>query len=581
MKHLSNNPNQKQNKHKFNLKKAIILALTAGYSLLPTSVSAESQQVVDPQIVGGKPTTPGSRPYQVALLMNGRQGCGGTLISSQWVLTAAHCLDNVSTSSLTVRVGAHSISANDGQTIGVSQIIKHEYWAGANGIRSGNDIGLLRLASPAPANITPASLPTQALADQYAGVGQYITVSGWGLTYNQGSPSDTLREVDLPVISNSQCSSELRFNLPSSVICGGGPNGTSACNGDSGGPYAFSANGKFYSAGTVSWGQACRGATAFTRTTSYLDWIEGKTGIKPDDGSGSEDALPVARFTHSVNGLTVSFNNSSTDDKGVVSHSWELGDGNRSSDINPVHNYQQAGTYTVVLTVTDTKGQTDSVSDTVTVSGGDNGGDDGNKGCDGLPAWNATTGYKLSDVVSHKGSKYEAIWWSTGADPQVFSNVWKNLGQCSGGDNGGDQNQAPNADFTVAKNGLTVSLTDNSSDDKGVVSHVWNLGDGSSSNSASLNHTYAQAGTYTVTLTVRDAEGLSDTSSVQVTVAAGGGDNGSCNGLANWQATQVYNNGDRVAYQGHEYKANWWTQNQNPAENSGPWSVWTKVGVCN
>lgn len=92
-----------------------------------------------------------------------------------------------------------------------------------------------------------------AIEAQISAVGKMVTVSGWGLTRHQGSPSDVLREVNLPVLSNASCSSELQFGWLGSVICGDGPNGTSACNSDSGGPFAASLNGEFYSIGTVSW----------------------------------------------------------------------------------------------------------------------------------------------------------------------------------------------------------------------------------------------------------------------------------------------------------------------------------------
>ncbi|WP_272646254.1 trypsin-like serine protease [Paucibacter sp. XJ19-41] len=377
---------------------------------------------ISPQIVGGTVTTPYSRPYQVALLMNGRQGCGGTLISPNWVLTAAHCLDGASTASLTVQVGAHSISRRDGQNIRVSQIISHENWRGAQGIRSGWDIAVLRLASPAPASITPAKLPTPAIEAQLAGVGRYVTVSGWGLTRNQGSPSDVLREVNLPVLSNQSCSSELGFNLPGSVICGGGAGGVSACNGDSGGPFAASANGSFYSFGTVSWGNACRGATAFTRTSSYLDWIAQKTGVRPDDGQPN-DLPPVARFSASVIGLNASFSDGSSDDRGISRWAWNFGDGSSSSQASPSHAYASAGSYTVTLTVTDTANQSSSSSQIVQVGG--------TGGCGNAPAWDANRSYALGELVSYKGKKYEAIWWSRAAQPDIFSNVWKLLGSCS------------------------------------------------------------------------------------------------------------------------------------------------------
>lgn len=411
--------------------KALTLPALAALALLASPLTQAGTNDKDatasnpsPQIVGGTVTTPYSRPYQVALLLNGRQGCGGTLISPNWVLTAAHCLDSASTNSLTVQVGAHSISRRDGQNLRVSQIIKHENWRGAQGIRSGWDIAVLRLATPAAASITPARLPTAALEAQIAGVGRYVTVSGWGLTSNQGSPSDVLREVNLPVISNSSCSSELGFNLPASVICGGGTGGVSACNGDSGGPFAASANGKFYSIGTVSWGNACRGATAFTRTTGYLDWIAQKTGVRPDSDTPN-DLPPMARFSATAVGLNVSFSDSSSDDKGISRWSWNFGDNNSSTQASPNHAYASSGSYTVTLTVTDTANQSSSSSQVVQVSSG------GDTGCSGVAAWSASKQYAIRDQVSYKGKKYQASWWSLAAQPDIYSNVWTLLGACN------------------------------------------------------------------------------------------------------------------------------------------------------
>lgn len=338
-------------------------AATAIDTASTTTVQANSD--FTPQIVGGKETVPYSRPYQVALLFNGRQGCGGTLINANWVLTAAHCLDRVSTSAVTVQVGAHSMSRRDGTNLRVSQIIMHENWRGAQGIRSGWDIALLRLASPAPASIKPAKLATAAIEAQIAGVGKMVTVSGWGLTRNQGSPSDVLREVNLPVISNASCSSQLQFGLPASVICGGGPNGTSACNGDSGGPFAASLNGEFYSIGTVSWGNSCRGATAFTRTSSYLNWLKQKTGL-----NFAAANAPVAEYELAVNGLQLDTTDLSRDGQHssqIVNWHWDFGDGQTSTQAHASHQYRAPGVYNVILTVTDANGQTSSSARLVTV----------------------------------------------------------------------------------------------------------------------------------------------------------------------------------------------------------------------
>lgn len=535
-------------------------------TLSPLGAIAALNQDSDPapQIVGGKESTPYSRPYQVALLFNGRQGCGGTLLNKDWVLTAAHCLDNASTSSLTVRVGAHSMRANDGQTIRVSQIISHENWRGANGIQSGYDIGLLRLASPASGEYTPAKLPTAEIEQAYAAVGRNVTVSGWGLTYNQGSPSDTLREVELPVISNSSCSSQLNYTIPGSVICGGGTGGVSACNGDSGGPFAVRVGNDYYSIGTVSWGIACKGATAFTRTASYVDWIKTKTGIGSDTG----DNAPTANFTYTVSDLTVSFTSTSTDDKGISSYEWNFGDSLTSSAQNPTHSYQQANSYTVTLKVTDTKGQSHTTSKLVQV-------DDGTTlpGCSGTPEWSASRSYALNDVISYKGRKYQATWWSTGAQPDIYSNVWKDIGACSGDSN---VDLPPVANFDYQASGLTVKFTNASTDDVGLSSVNWSFGDGTHSQSNEPSHTYTKAGTYTVALTVMDTKGQTNVLSKNITVSST--DNG-CQTAA-WSASLVYQTGDKASLNGKVYQAKWWVQGENP-EQSGPWGPWALVGACN
>ncbi len=549
---------------------------------LMQSGAAFSNTDISPQIVGGSETQPYSRPYQVALLLNGRQGCGGTLISKDWVLTAAHCLDNATTNSLSVRVGAHSISQNDGQQIPVSQIITHEYWRGANGIRSGYDIAVLRLANPASSEYTPAKLPTAAIEQAYANVGQYVTVSGWGLTSNQGRPSDRLREVNLPVMSNQSCSSELRFNMPASVICGGDTGGVSACNGDSGGPYAVRANGQYYSIGTVSWGQGCRGATAFTRTSSYVDWIAQKTGIGTDT---PVDNAPSANFSFDVNDTVVSFIDMSSDDQGVIQHQWNFGDGQTSTEQNPTHTYS-AGSYNVTLTVTDTASQQNTTSKVVTVSDSSGGGGSPTPGCDGFSTWNTSTSYVLGDMVSYQGTKYEAIWWSTGASPDIYSNVWANRGICSddgggdGGDNGGgdDINLTPKAGFSAIVSGLTVSFTNTSTDDYEVVSSSWVFGDGSFSNSTNPTHTFAESGEYTVTLTVADASGL--TAQVSERVRVEGANTGGCSGIDTWSASAIYLQGSQVSLNNQIYTANWWVQGENP-QDSGQWGPWTLTGQCN
>lgn len=84
----------------------------------------------------------------------------------------------------------------------------------------------------------------------------------------------------------------------------------------------------------------------------------------PDAGA------PESDFTFTINELEVSFDSSNaTDDMGIVSYLWDFGDGNTSSEANPVHLYRESGTYDVTLTVTDADGKADTSLQTLQVQG--------------------------------------------------------------------------------------------------------------------------------------------------------------------------------------------------------------------
>ncbi len=88
-------------------------------------------------------------------------------------------------------------------------------------------------------------------------------------------------------------------------------------------------------------------------------------------GGGGGNVAPVANFTSSVSGLTVSFTDTSSDSDGsIASRSWNFGDGTSSTATNPSKTYAAAGTYTVTLTVTDDDGATNTKSSQVTVGSG-------------------------------------------------------------------------------------------------------------------------------------------------------------------------------------------------------------------
>lgn len=119
-------------------------------------------------------------------------------------------------------------------------------------------------------------------------------------------------------------------------------------------------------------------ARAFPSTPSQpigAGIVNAKAAVDAAGGGGGGNVAPVANFSSSASGLTVSFTDTSTDSDGsIASRSWSFGDGSTSTATNPSKTYSAAGTYTVTLTVTDNGGATNTKTGSVTVSSGGGGG---------------------------------------------------------------------------------------------------------------------------------------------------------------------------------------------------------------
>ncbi|XP_059964085.1 trypsin-like isoform X2 [Mesoplodon densirostris] len=220
----------------------------------------------DDKIVGGYTCAAHSVPYQVTL-NSGYHFCGGSLINSQWVVSAAHCYK----SRMQVGLGAHNIEVLDGneQFVKAAKIIVHPDYSKKT---FSNDIMLIKLNKPATLNAQVAAVP---LPRSCARAGTECLISGWGNTKSSGSSfPEFLQCLKAPILSDSACRSAYPGQITSSMMCLGFlEGGKDSCQGDSGGPVVC----KGQLQGIVSWGYGCaqKGKPGvYTKVCNFVRWIE-------------------------------------------------------------------------------------------------------------------------------------------------------------------------------------------------------------------------------------------------------------------------------------------------------------------
>lgn len=262
---------------------------------------------------GGKPVANGGVPWQAQIYApfppdrwpaKSRTGkalwqlqhyCGGILIAPDWVLTAAHCIDQEMVDvGYRVRLGSRDISRDEGWTYKIDRIVRHSGYdlklLPDNPNMYANDIALAHIVDDGKSK--PRDPRRIQVIPLFAGKtlppGTEVTGTGWGLSQSaeNAQPNAVLLKVDLRVMDNAKCRSLAGYGdkkIGDGVFCAANPQ-RSTCRGDSGGPVILT-NGKPTVVGVVSWGKKrCSGdghPGVYTRIDRYRGWIEKAMKLPP------------------------------------------------------------------------------------------------------------------------------------------------------------------------------------------------------------------------------------------------------------------------------------------------------------
>ena len=193
------------------------------------------------KITGGTNASIAAYPWQV-FYESGNYTCGGSIISGDWIITAAHCTEDnngnpISVTQMNVIVGSDNPrSGLDGKRYFVKKVIRHENYDHST---LNNDIALLQLdATINYPNATAIRLVSR--IDSASGAvdpGVMSWVTGYGLiNVSPETVPVNLQQVQLPVVSNAQASTVWQDIAPTNLMAGYRSGNKDACNGDSGGP---------------------------------------------------------------------------------------------------------------------------------------------------------------------------------------------------------------------------------------------------------------------------------------------------------------------------------------------------------
>ncbi|KAG5667069.1 hypothetical protein PVAND_015069 [Polypedilum vanderplanki] len=258
---------------------------------------------VNAPLASGAQVNYGDFAFQAALFtMNDVYIGSGVIIDQFHVLTAAHKVYNISGTQIKVRVGDWNLFATTepfpALTINATFAI-HPNFTVPN---LKNNIAIITLSQRVPLGkyptITNICLPNMNITNMRC------FVSGWGKVDNTTTTQNILSSVDLPIVDQATCQTQLRnttlgktFVLDkNSFICAGGEAGKDSCTGDGGSPLSCFMGDRYYLVGLTAWGVGCGVANVpgvYVNVQSFVPWIQSFIANQTNNGAVTTKATSV------------------------------------------------------------------------------------------------------------------------------------------------------------------------------------------------------------------------------------------------------------------------------------------------
>lgn len=270
--------------------KRFILATVIVLTLCSMALASGSPRTGEAQrIVNGSDATAGEWGFLAQLEVDdpvsGSWMCGASLVDSEWLVTAAHCVYDSGTvvdpDTVTVILGTYDAYGAGGDTYSVDRIIVHADYDAAT---SDSDVALLHLSSAATldgTDVTTIDIVESGDPNGYTAIGTPVWTAGWGTLSSGGANPDTLQEVEVEVVDEDDPDVDYSStDITANMMLAGEPGTWSkdSCQGDSGGPLIYWSGVTKVLVGVTSWGIGCADdgyPGVYTRLSRFASWIAG------------------------------------------------------------------------------------------------------------------------------------------------------------------------------------------------------------------------------------------------------------------------------------------------------------------